>query len=206
MAEPLEMWLTRQLREVEEDGRSTKTIKLIAGERPWERWDAPLLEEHGGPGPRKLAELIEELLKAIAEEAPARQGVPCMVLALDGKGEERATWLKTVKGTAKGNGSANSFSSEAMNYAEAGKVHMQTTKELLQMQNATLANAFKQNAQLMESNQALTQMVVNMNVQNALTKQEFQPGLNEEIVKSLAEKVPQLLELFGAMVQPKAGA
>lgn len=208
MAETLEAWLTRQLRSVSEDGKSTRAIRLCAGDggETWERWDAPLRKEEGGPGPEKLAEIIEEVIRGSAEEWPAKSTVQIMIAAEDGEGIVRAKRLQSVRGKSQtSNGAA--LGGEALQHAEASRAHADTTKTLLaiaQTQNKGLA---EHNQNLMEKLEILIEKLLNEKLEHmmesAANAEGGKPVLDEELTKAFLDKLGPLAEMLINTYGPK---
>lgn len=204
--ETIEAWVTRQLREVAEDGKSVRSIRITSGEegRQWERFDAPLREEEGGPGPAKLAEMIEELIKGFSEEWPAKRTVQVHITAYDAEGLEKSTYPKSVRGrsaTAKD----SVLGGEALGIAQASLVHTEATKALLTLQmtqNKAIAN---QLATSYETNNFLIEKLVEEKIDRALQDQSNAPDVAEKLAESLAEQLGPLSEMIlGAITKGNA--
>ena len=162
MAETLESFLARQLRDVSEQGKSCRTIRLMVADsgQTFDRWDAPLRAQEGGPGPEKLAEEIIEICLSYADSFPA-QGGPVMmaIVAEDVDGNERGRHLRKVTGTNR-NGKTTMLGGD-MSIAEGARIHVETTKSLLGAATAQNNLLVAQVKTLIEQTHALMLMGIN---------------------------------------------
>lgn len=197
MAESLEAWITRQLRLVEESGKSTRAFRLCAADtgKTWERFDSPLrLEEEGGLGPAKLAEEMELVIRNTSEEVPARTTFQVSVVAEDGEGLERATFVKSVRGrSTTANGAI--LGGEHMHLAQAGQVHTEITKSLLGMQHTVNASLQKQNERQTEQINFLIETLTEKRIEKALNDEEQKEDVAEKMTHALSEQVGPLMEM-----------
>lgn len=187
MAETLEAFLKRQLRNVDESGKSAAIVRLVVAEsgQQFDSWPAPLREEEGGPGPEKMGAEIEELCHGYGESFPSGKQFQMVVVVEDRTGNERGRYIKTVFGK---NASAKAgVLGGDMSIAEGARVHVETTKGLL---NTMVANYNVMGQQLkaqMESNQVLMMLLMNERLTAANS-----PGAPTEIdphVKFVMEKM-----------------
>jgi len=196
MAETIEMWLTRQLRDVEEDGKETATIQLVAGDANsvLDRWDKPLRHSEGGPKIRELTELIQEIISSNAETWSAKRTHAVTVIALDGHGIERARYPLQVRGKSQ-SAQANMNASESVQHASAMQAHVETMRTLLGAathQNQLLS---EQNEKLMHTVTTLTGQLLSQKIEKALEKEEKTTEMQQEMWETAKALTPQMMAM-----------
>lgn len=162
MAESLEAFLSRQFREVTEEGATTTRITLGVDEtgKVFDTWYGPFLEQQGGPGAAALADEIEELCKGYADSFPSRPGGILMaIIAYDSSGKDRGTHHRKVHGTNK-DGKASVLGGDS-SMADGVRILVETMNQLLKASTSQTTALGQQNKQLMDHVQAL--MLVNIN-------------------------------------------
>lgn len=197
MAEALEQWIERQLRVVDDDGRSCASIELRAGQGGviWDRWDSPLRKEDGGPGPVALAALIDEVIDAAQEDWPAKQAITVMLIALDKQANDRGRWTKTVKGK-NSNANQGMMASESVQHAHAMAAHVETTQTLLKASNTQVALMMQINQTLAENWQRTLAMFVEQKLQHSLEVDKEDQQLKAEMWSTAKQLGPDLVQLL----------
>lgn len=204
MAETLESYLARQFRDVAEDGKSTRTIRLVVAEsgQTWERWDSPLRESEGGPGVQKIADEIVELSRSYKEGFPAGAVVMMAVVAEDASGNERARHL--IKVTGENKQAKSTLLGGDTSQAEANKLFVETCKTLLQVQSSQITVMGTQIKTLLETIQTLALNSVNADLKNAEdAKNKVAQGEQlDPHTKFVLEKLAEIAEPFAKYVGP----
>ena len=167
MAETLESFLDRQLRVVDESGKNTRTIRLCVADtgETFERWDSPLRVEEQGPGAERLAHDIEELVRGYAETFPAKSRVQMKIVAEDGEGSARGIHVKTVAGT--NQDAKRSILGGDTSLAEGARIHVETTRHLMNSMVSHINLLSQHNLQQMQQNQQLMLMLANERLEAA---------------------------------------
>lgn len=193
MAESLEAFLERALRTVEESGKSTRAIRLTVAEtgETFERWDSPLTKEAGGPGPAKLAEDIEDLIRSYAESFPAKSQVQMAIIAEDGEGSAKSRHIRTVRGT--NQEAKRSILGGDTSLAEGARIHVETTRSLLNTMVANYNLLGQQVKAQMDTNAALMSLLLSERLEHAETRgdAEMNPVMAQLLAK-LTEQIPHL--------------
>lgn len=204
MAESLEMWMGRMLRDVDEDGCQTASIHLQAGDggQTWDRWDKPLRESENGPGPAALAHLIEEVISNAAEDWPAKKDHLVMLVALDGNGNDRGRWSKHIKGRSK-TANVTMLASESVQHASAMQMHTETTKTLLGSANHQIQLQHKTIEMLLGQYQGMIGMFMQTKLEGALESDKQSGEIQKEMWETFKESTPQIMEMMQFLLTSK---
>lgn len=204
MAEALEQWIERQLRVVDDDGRSCASIELRAGQGGviWDRWDSPLRKEDGGPGPVALAALIDEVIDAAQEDWPAKQAITVMLIALDKQSNDRGRWTKTVKGK-NSNANQGMMASESVQHAHAMAAHVETTQTLLKASNTQVALMMQINQTLAENWQRTLALFVEQKLEHSLASDKQESELQRDMWETAKKMAPDVLGLLAHVATQK---
>jgi hypothetical protein len=200
MAETLEAWLTRQLRAVEQNGKSTQAVRLsdAASGKTHERWDSPLRKEEGGEGPQALADIIGEVIDGLCQSANVRQTLEFEIVCEDGERNERARYLLHKKGKSTStNGTA--FSPETAHVAQIGQAQAETTQTLLRSANAQIQQQQKLIEQLVDQNHGYIKLLFQAELEKKEVELENSENTNSvqlELLKQLVEKAEPLVGLL----------
>jgi hypothetical protein len=204
VAETLEAWLSRQLRAVEQNGKSTQAVRLsdAASGKTHERWDSPLRKEEGGEGPEGLANIIGEVIDGMCHSANVRQTLEFEIVCEDGERNERARYLLHKKGKSTStNGAA--FSPETAHVAAIGQAQAETTQALLRSANAQIQQQQKLIEQLTEQLHGYIQLLLQSDLEKKeaiLENSEEGNSVQIQLMKELLAKSEPLISLFmGAM-------
>lgn len=191
MAETLDRFLDRQLRVVETDGKNTATIRLVEldSQQTFERWDRPLTKEAGGPGPEKLASDIDDLITGYRDDFPKNVTVQMGVIAEDADGATRGKWVKSLRG--KSESGSRSMIGGDVSLAEGSRLHVETTKRLLEMATAQNSLFAQQVKQVMEQSQTFMVLMMNEQMQrvNAQTEHAETTAGGDEQMQRMLEKI-----------------
>jgi hypothetical protein len=204
MAETTEAWLIRQLREVDEDGRRCVSILLQVGDamRVLDSWHAPLREAEGGPGPKVLAETIEEVIAAAAEEWPAKKRHQVQLIAIDNNGAERGSKLISVTGKSQTATGAH-LASESVAHAGAMQMHVATMKTLMDACNSQVYTQQKTIEMLQANLLATQELMINSKMKMVLEAEEAAPRVQAEIWGGIKEMAPQIFQLVEGYLAAK---
>jgi hypothetical protein len=200
MAETLDAWLTRQLRAVEQNGKSTQAVRLsdAASGKTHERWDAPLRKEEGGEGAESLANIINEVIDGLTHSANVRQMLEFEVVCEDGERNERSRFVINKKGKST-NTNGSVFSPETAHVAQIGQAQAETTQYLLRAANAQIQQQQKLIEQLTEQLHGYIKLLFQVELEKKEAELNNAEGTNTvqlELLKQLVEKAEPLVGLL----------
>lgn len=208
MAETLDAFIKRQLRIVEEDGKNVTSIHLtpVDGDgTPFDSWYAPLGKDQGGPGPEGIADEVETLCHGYAEQFPKGKSVQFAVICRDKNGSERGRHLKQVFGqNVSSKGGAGLLGGD-QSIAEGARIHVETTKGLLNTMVANFSIMGEQLRGTMEQNSALMYLLMNERMTHARDADTGDEPVIHPQVKYIMEKLVEASgPLASIIMSPRA--
>lgn len=188
----LREWATKAFKEVEQDGTSSKTVRLTGDATTWETWQSPL--------PDVDTFLVEAagVMDQIANECPIKR-VPLMFTAESGTGAVLTQFPTSVQGKNKnadalagsGNNAAKAFAEAMEGISRVVVAVLKSAETQTTSLTKTLESQANQIHELIEYHRAkqeleLTEQKQDSNAQSMMMDQ----------LKEVLPLIPQALELF----------
>jgi hypothetical protein len=203
VAETLEAFLSRHIRQVNEEGHTVKCFRLEVCEtgKVFDSWFSPFRAEEQGPGPAKLAEEIEDVCKGFADSFPARSGqaIEMQIVAENTQGKDVGYYIRKVFGTNK-SGKSSSILGGDTSIAEGARLHVETTRQLQAALVTHINLQTQQIKMLVEQTQAQHLMIINQSMRQ-LEEVEVKKSEIQSSGADLSILVDKVLEKVGPVAQ-----
>lgn len=206
MAETIESFVARKLKDVSEEGKTTVQFLLQAGDslKVIDRWDRPLRTEEGGPGPAALAQMISDVIDSAAQEWPAKRMHQVTITAFDQNGAESGMLTRSIKGGSQ-TATGSALASESVQHAAAMQMHTATMGTLLGAANAQIVLQQKSIEMLMNHNEQAMALLMSQKAERAIAPSGEPSPIQIEMWETLKTATPELLQLIGHFVQSRKG-